>query len=86
MMSVKTECNKPLNGLCKNILFGSLVTMALIAATGCSGTDTGAKSAKCGGGKCGGDKKAEKAMKCGADKKADKGMKCAAGKCGGDKK
>ncbi len=65
----------------KNILFGSLVTMALIAATGCSGTDTGAKSAKCGG-----DKKAEKAMKCGADKKADKGMKCAAGKCGGDKK
>ena len=53
----------------KKILFGSLVTMALIAATGCSGMDSGAKSGKCGQGKCGADKKVEKAMKCGADKK-----------------
>ncbi len=60
----------------KNLLFGSLVIMSLIAFTGCTGADStsDAKSAKCGEGKCGADKKAEKAMKCGE------------GKCGGDKK
>ena len=45
----------------KNVVFGSLVIMSLIAFTGCSGASEtahdGAKSAKCGEGKCGGDKK-----------------------------
>ena len=45
--------------------------------------------ARCGAGKCGGDKKMEDgkcgAGKCGGDKKSDCG-KCGAGKCGGDKK
>lgn len=46
---------------------------------------------KCGEGKCGGDKKAEKEGKCGegkcgGDKKAEKEGKCGEGKCGGDKK
>ena len=86
MMTVKTECNKPLNGLCKNILFGSLVAMALIAVTGCTGTETGTKSAKCGEGKCGAN---QKTSKCGGDKKCSadkKEMKCGEGKCGEDKK
>jgi len=76
----------------KNILFGSLMLMSLIAFTGCSGTDSGAtegtKSAKCGEGKCGADKKASKCGegKCGGDKKAEEAKKCGEGKCGGDKK
>ena len=41
---------------------------------------------KCGEGKCGGDKKADKEGKCGEDKKAGKEGKCGEGKCGGDKK
>ncbi len=46
---------------------------------------------KCGSGKCGGDKKAEKkkdAKKCGGDNKVDSkkdSKKCGEGKCGGDK-
>ena len=71
----------------KNILFGSLMLMSLIAFTGCSETDSGAtegtKSAKCGEGKCGADKKASK---CGGDKKDEEAKKCGEGKCGGDKK
>ena len=59
----------------KKILFGSLVAISLIAFAGCNGTETGtpeaSKSAKCGDGKCGGDKKASK---------------CGDGKGGGDKK
>ena len=75
----------------KNILFGSLVALSLIAFAGCNGTDSATpestKSAKCGEGKCGADKKASKCgndtkaeSKCGGDKKE------APAKCGGDKK
>ena len=43
-----------------------------------------ASNAKCGAGKCGGDKKAKCGEgKCGGEKKA---TKCGEGKCGGDKK
>lgn len=76
----------------KNILFGSLLVMSFIALTGCTGADAssteGTKSAKCGEGKCGGDKKAEKCGegKCGGDKKEATEKKCGEGKCGGDKK
>jgi uncharacterized low-complexity protein len=45
---------------------------------------------KCGEGKCGGEKKADKEGKCGegkcgAEKKAEKEGKCGEGKCGGSK-
>ncbi len=61
-------------------LMGILLGAALI--TGLSTTTLNA-DAKCGAGKCGGDKKTEAAGKCGGDKKAPAK---AAGKCGGDKK
>jgi len=66
----------------KKILFGSIVALSLVAFVGCNGdsaTPEATKSAKCGGGKCGGDKKVD-AKKCGAEKKE------ATTKCGGDKK
>ena len=62
----------------KKLLIGSLLAFSLIAMVGCSsGTSdapkstTSEKSAKCGEGKCGGDKKEAK--------------KCGDGKCGGSK-
>ncbi len=62
-----------------------------------SSTDSKTKDAKCGEGKCGGDKKSESKAKdhkcgeskCGGDKKSEskaKDHKCGEGKCGGDKK
>lgn len=73
----------------KKILFASLVALSLVAFVGCNGTGTasveGAKSAKCGEGKCGTDKKT---MKCGAEKKTAAkcgGEKNTTTKCGGDK-
>lgn len=80
----------------KKILFGSLVALSLLAFAGCNGTASpeGAKSAKCGEGKCGTDKKTMKcgtdkktAAKCGAEKTVTKcgGEKNTTAKCGGDK-
>ena len=74
----------------KNILFGSILALALLSLTGCyesaTSTDATVKTtkSKCGAGKCGdskttkcGDaKKAETTKKCGAD------GKCGTGKCG----
>ncbi|MCF2920401.1 hypothetical protein L1264_07885, partial [Pseudoalteromonas sp. APAL1] len=56
-----------------------------------AGYQLDAAEGKCGEGKCGGDKKAEKEGKCGegkcgGDKKAAKEGKCGEGKCGADKK
>jgi len=74
----------------KKILFGSLVALSLVAFIGCNGAGTtspeGAKSAKCGEGKCGTDKKTA-AAKCGAEKNttAKCGAEKTATKCGGDK-
>ena len=52
-----------------------------------AGYQLDAAEGKCGEGKCGGDKKAEKEGKCGegkcgGDKKAAKEGKCGEGKCG----
>ena len=82
MTSVKTECNKPLNGLCKKLLIGSLMAFSLIAYTGCSTMDSGH------GSKCGGDKKCAASGKCGKSQKTSKcgEEKCSSSKCGGDKK
>ena len=56
----------------KKLLIGSLLAFSLISMVGCSsGTSDAPKSAKCGEGKCGGDKKEAK--------------KCGEGKCGGSK-
>ena len=59
----------------KKVLFGSLVAMALIAATGCSSMGDGHSSSKCGDDK--GAKKCAASGKCGGDKKESK--------CGGAK-
>jgi len=59
----------------KNLIFSSLVGLALVAFTGCTnGSD--AEAAKCQSGKCDG------AKKCAGDKKSDGAKKCDAGKCG----
>lgn len=60
----------------KNLIFSSLVGLALVAFTGCTnGSD--AETAKCQSGKCDG------AKKCAGDKKSDAAKKCdASGKCG----
>ncbi|NOR56563.1 MAG: hypothetical protein GQ531_10175 [Sulfurovum sp.] len=60
----------------KNLIFSSLVGLALVAFTGCAnGND--AEAAKCQSGKC------EGAKKCAGDKKSDAAKKCdASGKCG----
>jgi len=71
----------------KKLLIGSIMALSLVALTGCNDTATAgsseSKSMKCGEGKCGGDKKAEKTMKCGGDKNS---TETNASKCGGDKK
>jgi len=60
----------------KNLIFSSLVGLALIAFTGCThGND--AEAAKCQSGKC------EGAKKCAGDKKSDTAKKCdSSAKCG----
>ena len=60
----------------KNLIFSSLVSLALLTFTGCTnGSD--AETAKCQSGKCDG------AKKCAGDKKSDTAKKCdSSGKCG----
>ena len=60
----------------KNLIFSSLVGLALVAFTGCTnGSD--AETAKCQSGKCDG------AKKCAGDKKSDTAKKCdSSAKCG----
>ena len=53
----------------KNILLSSFIAISFVAFTGCSSMDSGVKSTKCGGSKCGADKKASK---CGSDKSSKK--------------
>ncbi len=78
----------------KKLLMASLMALALIAVTGCNdatASNSDEKTMKCGEGKCGGDKKAEKTTKCGGDKKCsgekkdEKTAKCGEGKCGSSK-
>jgi len=61
----------------KNILLSLFIVMSFMAFTGCSSMDSGIKSTKCGGGKCGADKKVEEVSKCGSDESSKK--------CGGAK-
>ena len=75
------------------VVIGSLASTVAVADVnpfGMQALESGysqfAAEGKCGEGKCGGDKKAEKEGKCGGDKKAEKEGKCGEGKCGGDKK
>ena len=80
------------------VVIGSLASTVAVADVnpfGMQALESGysqfAPEGKCGEGKCGGDKKAEKEGKCGegkcgGDKKAEKEGKCGEGKCGGDKK
>ena len=86
----------------KNLLFGSLLAVAMLSLSGCYGTADSANAAvkttksacntaNCNKGmKCGAGKCGEgkKAMKCGTGKCGDakKTMKCGAGKCGKDMK
>ncbi len=60
----------------KNLIFSSLVGLALLAFTGCTkGND--AEATKCQSGKC------EGAKKCAGDKKSDAAKKCdSSAKCG----
>jgi len=57
----------------KKILFAAMLSVAVLGFTGCADKEltSEAKSAKCGSGKCGGDKKAA--------------SKCGSGKCGASK-
>jgi len=64
----------------KNLIFSTLVGLALVSFTGCT-TGNDAAASKCQSGKCDGVKKCQTSGKCGDAKKVTK--KCnASGKCG----